>query len=127
MPGAGTTKHPLKTYVKDKGLRHFDGLFIVTANRFTETDQALIRAAERYGIPFYLIRSKADIDATNEWDDHGIDANTTMKNIAQDLAEHSNVDADSVYPITVKSHRNFVGHTDSDPLEDGWRREARNI
>ena len=39
LPGASTHRHPLETYVRDKGLRHATGVFIVGKDgRPTEID-----------------------------------------------------------------------------------------
>ena len=36
LPGAGTRDWPSATYVRDAGLRHFDGVLLVTAGAFSD-------------------------------------------------------------------------------------------
>ena len=37
LPGAGGREWPLEDYVRLAGLRHFDGVLLVTSGAFTET------------------------------------------------------------------------------------------
>ena len=59
LPGAGTVAVPAETYLQDMGLRYFDRVVVVSAQRFTETEVALRGELERHGVPYCLVRSKA--------------------------------------------------------------------
>ena len=43
LPGAGTPKWPLADYIRRVGLRHFDAVLVVCAERFTEADLKLMQ------------------------------------------------------------------------------------
>lgn len=42
LPGAGTHEWPAASYVRDAGLRHFDGVLLVTSGAFTEGEEELM-------------------------------------------------------------------------------------
>ena len=42
LPGAGSHDWPAATYVRDAGLRHFDGVLLVTSGAFTEAEEELL-------------------------------------------------------------------------------------
>ena len=44
LPGAGTPKFPIEGYTQTMGLRHFDAVLVVCAERFTEVDLHLMKA-----------------------------------------------------------------------------------
>lgn len=61
LPGAGTTKFPISTYMKNMGIRYFDVVIILTADRFTEADLMLKKEMERWSVPHMCIRNKIDV------------------------------------------------------------------
>lgn len=60
IPGAGTLSVPDWQYFNEQGLYVFDCIIVVFDNRFTATDIAILSNAKRFGIPAYIVRSKAD-------------------------------------------------------------------
>lgn len=65
LPGGNTTTHPSETYVRDKGLRWFDAVVVLTATRFSAFDHQLIAELRAYRIPFFCVRNKVDEDLKN--------------------------------------------------------------
>ncbi|CAE7377694.1 Irgc [Symbiodinium necroappetens] len=58
LPGAGTPKWPLTDYIRRVGLRHFDAVLVVCAERFTEADLKLMEELTQYKVPYFAIRQK---------------------------------------------------------------------
>ncbi|KAJ7606747.1 interferon-inducible GTPase-domain-containing protein [Mycena polygramma] len=65
IPGAGTLQVRDWQYFNDQGLYVFDALVVVVDNRFTMTDVAILHNARLFGIPCYIVRSKADSHVRN--------------------------------------------------------------
>jgi len=70
LPGAGTPNFPRDTYLTTMGLRYFDLVIVVSATRFTEIDEMLIRELEHFRIPFFAVRTKVDVDIHNNMRDY---------------------------------------------------------
>mmetsp|Transcript_32296 Transcript_32296/g.59395 ORF Transcript_32296/g.59395 Transcript_32296/m.59395 type:complete len:333 (-) Transcript_32296:321-1319(-) len=85
LPGVGTPRFPTEDYFKTVGLRHFDIVLIMAAGRFSDNDFMLKNELERVKLPFFFIRSKIDIDVTNNMDDHEIEEAETLRQIKDDL------------------------------------------
>lgn len=60
VPGAGTNKIKSWQYFNSQGLFVFDLIIVVIDNRFTEQDLDILKHCERYKIPSFIVRSKAD-------------------------------------------------------------------
>lgn len=88
LPGAGTPKFPTETYIQTMGLRHFDKVLIVTAGRFTTTDLQLMSELEEHAVPFFMVRTKVDLDVWNNRKDNSADESTTLDLIKADMASH---------------------------------------
>jgi len=69
LPGAGTPRFPQGTYVKDMGLRYFDMVVLITAERFTEAERLLKDELDHWNVPYFLVRSKADVSVTSMIDE----------------------------------------------------------
>lgn len=67
-PGAGTPSVKRDTYVEDMGLRYMDGVIIIAAQRFYDTDLMLINEMKKFQVPYYLVYNKVDQDIQNEWE-----------------------------------------------------------
>ncbi|KAF7357907.1 p-loop containing nucleoside triphosphate hydrolase protein [Mycena venus] len=65
LPGAGTLQVRDWQYFNEQGLYVFDALVVLIDNRFTMTDVAILRNARLFGIPCYIVRSKADSHVRN--------------------------------------------------------------
>lgn len=91
LPGSGTAAVPSETYVQDMGLRYFDKVLICTAGRFTETEIKLREELERHEVPFFMVRTKVDIDIVNNKEDNGKEENVTLHQIREDLRKKHSV------------------------------------
>lgn len=85
LPGAGTVNFPAETYLQEMGLRYFDTVLIVTAGRFTSMEIRLKEELEKHKVPFFMIRSKVDIDAWNNKEDNAVEKEETLKQIRDDM------------------------------------------
>lgn len=65
VPGSGTLACSDWTYFNDQGLYIFDAIIVLFNDRFTATDVAILKNAERYKIPAYIVRSKSDVHIKN--------------------------------------------------------------
>jgi len=66
LPGAGTPTFPQATYLRSMGIRHFDLVVLLTATRFTEAEMMLMQELKRWKVPFFLVRTKVDMDVQSE-------------------------------------------------------------
>lgn len=85
LPGAGTPNFPACNYIQTMGLRYFDKVLIVTAGRFTTTEVGLMTELKQYEIPYFLVRTKVDIDVWNNNEDNGFDERQTLMLIVDDF------------------------------------------
>jgi len=92
LPGAGTTAVPSESYIQDMGLRYFDKVVIMTAGRFTETEVVLRAELQQHGVPFFMVRTKVDIDCWNNQTDNAMDEGATVAAILEDLKQNHNVE-----------------------------------
>ncbi|KAJ7912702.1 interferon-inducible GTPase-domain-containing protein [Mycena leptocephala] len=74
IPGAGTLQVRDWQYFNKQGLYVFDALVVLVDNRFTMTDVAILRNARLFGIPCYIVRSKADSQVRNLMRDMGYES-----------------------------------------------------
>ncbi|KAG0702446.1 P-loop containing nucleoside triphosphate hydrolase protein, partial [Suillus ampliporus] len=86
VPGAGTLKVPDWKYFNEQGLFVFDCILVVINNRFTATDVAILTNARRFGIPAFIVRSKADQHIKNLMKDMGYDSDDEGGNKASYFA-----------------------------------------
>jgi len=92
LPGAGTHAFPSETYISVMGLRYFDAVIIVTAGRFTTTEISLRTELEAYSVPFFMVRSKVDIDVWNNKEDNSMAEDATARSIREDLKTQHGVE-----------------------------------
>ena len=88
LPGGATVKFPADKYVVEFGLRHMSGVILVTATRASHLDVEILNVLNHYKVPWYYVRSKADVDVENNLNDFGIDANETINTIKTNLVEN---------------------------------------
>lgn len=108
LPGAGTATFPTGTYIQCMGLRYFDFVFVVSAGRWKEHDLAIIGELKRHGVPCFVVRTKVDIDITNELEDNGVEPEVTLGKLRK---ESQLQDLANVYFITTKE-KEAKRHTD---------------
>ncbi|KAL8219459.1 UNVERIFIED_CONTAM: hypothetical protein K2H54_025214 [Gekko kuhli] len=65
LPGIGTPRFPLKTYLEQVNFSRYDFFIIVCSKRFRSNDVHLAQKIQAMGKKFYLIRSKVDEDLRN--------------------------------------------------------------
>jgi hypothetical protein len=87
IPGAGTPEFPFKSYIKDLGLRYFDGVILVVHQRLTENDKELSAALKGFGVPFFVVRTKVDRDIEDGLRDNEAPAETTIRDLRAELTE----------------------------------------
>lgn len=87
LPGAGTEAFPSETYIANMGLRYFDRVLIVSADRFTTTEIEVRKEMERHNVPYLMVRTKIDIDVWNNRQDNNLETHQTLQEIRKDLKE----------------------------------------
>eukprot|EP00421_Protoceratium_reticulatum_P012982 CAMPEP_0168391338 /NCGR_PEP_ID=MMETSP0228-20121227/17935_1 /TAXON_ID=133427 /ORGANISM="Protoceratium reticulatum, Strain CCCM 535 (=CCMP 1889)" /LENGTH=430 /DNA_ID=CAMNT_0008404653 /DNA_START=12 /DNA_END=1302 /DNA_ORIENTATION=- len=88
LPGAGTREWPSANYVRDAGLRHFDGVLFVTSGAFSEAEMELISQLLTFEVPYYVVRNKVDQDAFNNAQDNNTSVHDTVAEIRAELVEY---------------------------------------
>lgn len=88
LPGAGTKDWPCASYIRDVGLRHFDGVVLVTSGAFSENEVELIRQLMVFKVPYYVVRNKVDQDAINNAQDNDLDVEETLAEIRTELLDY---------------------------------------
>jgi len=73
LPGVGTREFPQSEYIRKMGIRHFDLVVLVTATRFTEAEAMLLDELLMWGVPYFVVRNKIDVDIASEALDKGMD------------------------------------------------------
>ena len=92
VPGAGTLNVPGWQHFNDQALYVFDIILVVTDNRFTKIDVEILRNCERFKIPSFIIRSKADQHISNLMNDLSDDEDEDDDDDAQPDKPRSPVD-----------------------------------
>lgn len=82
MPGAGTADNKTETYFDDKLLIAYDIIIITYCDTVKEIDGTLAKALQDKGVPFFLVRSKADQVVAEGLDD-GYSQNEIFEQIKQ--------------------------------------------
>merc|ERR1712241_173882 len=73
------------TYTRRIGLRHFDGVVIISATRFTKIDIELREELKYHGVPFFTLRQKIDSDIRSNLVVNGLGAEVTLQTITNEL------------------------------------------
>lgn len=71
VPGAGTHRVKRDDYFVTQGLYVFDLIILVVGDRFEEVDAQILQSCERFGIPAFVVRSKADMHILNSMKEYG--------------------------------------------------------
>jgi len=91
IPGCGTPTFPADTYVANMGLRHFDGIIIVTANRFKQNDLMLMHTLRAFHVPFFMVRNKVDVDIEQNEEQNGMEEEATLKAIRDFMVQRQGI------------------------------------
>lgn len=110
LPGANTRKIPAAGYIRRFGLRHFNGVIVITGERLTTIDTVLLSHLNDQHVPWYLVRSKLDEAIDRNENDHGKSADETRTEIKQKLAEEMRetdhkLSASHIYLVTARANR----------------------
>jgi len=100
LPGAGTPRFPLANYIRKMGIRFFDLVVVVAAQRFTETDLALMDELRENGVPFVAVRSKIDLEVRNAEQDSGVQAEDVLEQIRSDIRRNSLLTDDRIFLLS---------------------------
>jgi GTP-binding protein EngB required for normal cell division len=65
VPGAGTQRIPYQDYFLKQGLYVFDLIVLAIGDRFEEIDVRIIEDCARFGVPVFIVQSKADMHILN--------------------------------------------------------------
>ena len=71
LPGANTSKFPIKKYAEEMKFKDYDAFIILTKDRFYETDKEIARQIRELGKPFFFARTQMDSTMQNEASDRG--------------------------------------------------------
>jgi len=108
LPGVGTSNHPQAAYLRAMGIRYFDMVVLITAERFTEAEKKLKDELDHWNVPYFLVRNKVDSaveDTIDEEDDVSDERKLEIKE--QTVAElkayfMAELGMDRVYTISTK-------------------------
>lgn len=104
VPGAGTLKVPDWQYFNDQGLYIFDIIIIAVDIRFTKIDVGLLFNCKRFGIPVFVVRSKADQHISNIIEDSRNDDDDDDDESPEALQKQSELACDK---FTTETRREF--------------------
>lgn len=85
LPGSGCVEFPLETYVRDMGLRYFDGVLLVTSDAFYEHDLQLMRELRKFDVPVYIVRNKIDQAISCNQEDYEIAPDVTVQMVMAEM------------------------------------------
>jgi GTP-binding protein EngB required for normal cell division len=107
LPGAGTPKFPLNSYLRVMGIKYFDLVVVISAGRFTETDLTLMKEMGRNGVPYFAVRTKIDLEIENALWDMGMEEEETMEVIRDDLKKNTGLDDDRIFLVSARDPDKF--------------------
>lgn len=95
------------------GIRHYDLVLLVTATRFTEAEELLVKELREWNVPFFLVRNKVDEAIKSAEDDAlEVDPDASVDSIADEVCEEirahfASLDLSPIYSISTKpAYRN---------------------
>ncbi|XP_031417462.1 interferon-inducible GTPase 5-like [Clupea harengus] len=107
LPGIGTPKFKAETYMKDVKYQNYDFFIIVSAGRFKENDMILAKEIKKKKKNFYFVRTKTDLDVTQEAK-KGETEEQTLQKIRKDCVENvRTLGSPSVFLITSENLARF--------------------
>lgn len=120
LPGAGTKKFPQETYMRKMGIRYFDVVILVTADRFTEAEVMLRQELVEFKVPHFCVRNKMDvawgsrISAEEEEEEEELSderkqelKHILMLDLARNFKEHCQVEGVYFVSTQPKSRKQF--------------------
>ena len=70
MPGFNTKNFQRNTYLERMKFSTFDAVIICGSVRFTQDDMWIAEEAQKIKMPFYIVRTKIDMDVSNDKEDN---------------------------------------------------------
>jgi len=107
LPGAGTPKFPLDSYMRTMGIKYFDEVVIASAARFTETDLELMDELRSHGVPFIALRTKVDLELRNAEHDAGRGEQATLERIREDIQKNSLLPMERIFLVSARRPNDF--------------------
>ncbi len=90
LPGVGTKYFPRHSYFSDVKAASYDFFLIATTGRFTENDIWLAKELQELAKPYYFVRTKVNIDISNDIESTGNNGNNDKNVISKIKKEYSN-------------------------------------
>jgi GTPase SAR1 family protein len=85
LPSVGSSELLLEDCIQTLGLRYFDGVIFAHSQRLTALEEKVALDLQSFRVPFFLVRTQADVDVENEMWDHGVDRSEAIKTGGDDL------------------------------------------
>ena len=107
LPGVGTNKFPIKTYLRDISVERYDFFLLITADRFTENDTRLGKEFRKQKKKYFFVRTKIGADILNDQKAHPKNHNedSVVETIRQSTADQLKKDGCDDVPIfLIDSH-----------------------
>ncbi|XP_029425663.1 uncharacterized protein LOC103744226 [Nannospalax galili] len=106
LPGIGSTTFQPQNYLTEMRFGEYDFFIIVSATRFKEIDAHLAKAIAKMNTKFYFIRTKVDIDISNEQrgKPKSFNKENVLKKIRDDSSKHLQEALSSEPPIFLVSN-----------------------
>jgi hypothetical protein len=104
MPGWGTDDVPTESYIDQYGLPWFDGVIILYTRRLYSMEKFVANQCEEHEIPYYFVRSQADLDIEDNLEDvPSIDAEETVRILHEEMKKKiPHVPCDRRFVLTSK-------------------------
>ncbi|XP_042560809.1 T-cell-specific guanine nucleotide triphosphate-binding protein 2-like [Clupea harengus] len=107
LPGIGTPTFKSETYMKDVKYQNYDFFIIVSASRFKENDMMLAKEIKKNKKNFYFVRTKTDLDVTQE-EKKGVTEEQTLWKIRNRCVENlRTLGSPPVFLITSENPKRF--------------------
>jgi GTPase SAR1 family protein len=107
LPGAGSRRYPQESYTRDLGLGYFDIALVVSSRRVSEVDKLLVSELQTLRVPFFLVRTKLDIDVKNNELDHNLEEDATLDIVRKSLSDNG---LKAGFVLSTKRPANFQLH-----------------
>ncbi len=88
LPGCGTNTFKKENYIEEFGIKDFDCVILVTADRFYEDDTYLINELHKMGKHVFIVRSKIDQAVDDNKFNDNIESEETCKIVREDLKKN---------------------------------------
>lgn len=101
LPTFGTGAFPAGTYVKQMGLRHFDGILLLTDGRFFKDDDVmLMHTLQADEVPIFMVRNKVDIDVEQNEEQKDVCPEDTVKTLRRSMEDKHQGIAENLYLVS---------------------------